>query len=478
MNSIVGSCCTINNNTYTFAITFYIVSKAKEAPVRYRLRDFWKVREIRRKIMFTFGLLAIYRLFAQLPVPGINREAAGLALSMSNEVSEGIGGTFLILDVFTGGGFSTFSVLTVGIYGYLVARVVAYIIFSIAPRFKRELVLFPLSGRERMNQWAHFLSVLVTILISSGLLNLYRGGFALCMAGYLDLSPVQIGLNSTLDTAAAIMAITAGAKFTEWLADRISEYGVRGGGVWIIVVVNILSAIPKGVARLWSDPQWRWVDLGVFAVVTIVAVFAIVCVLQARRNIPVNFPGRRVGARMESSKETLPLMIKLGGAQPLLLAQGLILLPVIASFPFLCSANQGVRGFASSVVEFYDLNNPWLWLVYFVVTAAFTFFSNDAFRSAQNFGERLQRNGARIPGIQPGRDTELYITRVVRQISLPAAVALGLLTVLPFVVNWLAGSSVFLVITVGLITVVIAIRDSLYTLKADALRMGYDYFIK
>jgi preprotein translocase subunit SecY len=423
--------------------------------------------------------LAVYRVFAAIPIPGINQEAAGLALSMSGEVSGGIDSTILVLDVFTGGGISTFSVLTVGIYGYLIARVLVNFTFALFPRLKRRLEIFPLSGRERLNQWTSYMSVVVTLPLAYGLLNLYRGRFALCLAGYLDAPPIQIGFTSAIGTITAILAITAGAKFSEWLADQISDHGVRGRGVWLIVAMNILAAIPKGVSRLWGDTQWRWVDLGVFTVSTGLAVLAIIYLLQARRNVTVMYPGRRVGNRMSMPmKGTLPLMPNTGGPQPILLAQGLILFPSILSLPFLCAANQGLRGFAGKVVQFFDFNNPWLWMLYFIVTVAFTYFYNDVFVAEQKYSESLRNSGARIPGVKPGQSTERYILRVTRRISLPAAVMLGLLVVLPFVVNWQVGSSVFLFTPVGLVMVVIAIRDGLTSLEADMLRLGYDGFLR
>jgi preprotein translocase subunit SecY len=432
------------------------------------------VRKIRRKILISIGLLAVYRLFAQIPIPGINREVASLALALGSKVSEGIGGTLFILDVFTGGGISTFSVLTVGIYGYLIAQLFVNVAFNQIPRMRRELALFPYSARERINRWTSFLSVVVTIPIAYGLLNLYRGGFALCLAGYPDAAPIQIGLNGTRGIIIAILAITAGAKFTEWLAGRLSEYGVRGGGTWLIVAVNILAAIPKGVSRLWSDPQWRWLDLGVFAATTIVAVLATLFVFEARRDIPINYQGRRTdSSRRPSYQPRLPLRVSISRQQPFLLIQELILLLSIVSLPFLCSGNQGLRGFAGNVIEFFDFSNPWLWLVYFVLTAAFTFFYNDVVREAQKYGERLRRTGVYILGIRPGRETEQFITRIVRQITLPGSVALGLLVVLPFLVNWLVGASVFLFAPMGLIMVVIAIRNSIYALETEAMELGY-----
>jgi preprotein translocase subunit SecY len=233
------------------------------------------------------------------------------------------------------------------------------------------------------------------------------------------------------------------------------------------------------LGRIVADEQNRWFLLGFIVVVMTLIVFAIVFVQQGRRNVPVMYPGRRVGNRMSMPvKGTLPLMVSMAGMIPLIFAQSLLTFPAIVASFFINSETEWVSNLAVTVSSAFGGNSNFYWVTFFVMVVAFTFFYTDILFAQQNYGENLKRVGAQIPGVSRGAPTQKYLTRVLRRITLPGALFLGVIAVMP----WLLGlilplgqnTGLLLVSSAGLLIVVGVVRDTFFNIEAELKLHGYD----
>jgi preprotein translocase subunit SecY len=273
--------------------------------------------------------------------------------------------------------------------------------------------------------------------------------------------------------------MTAGTMFAIWLGELISEYGIRNQGLSLIIFSGIVSRVPANIGRLMADQQNRWYILAVLAVVTILIIFAIVYVQQGRRNVPVMYPGRRVGNRMSMPvKGTLPLMINMAGMIPLIFAQSLLTFPAIIASFFAGSQTAWVANTARTIQSLFGGGSSFYYILYFLMVVAFTFFYTDILFAQQNYGENLKKVGAQIPGVSRGGPTQKYLTRVLRRITLPGALFLGLVAIIP----WLLGlifpfgqnQNLLLVSSAGLLIVVGVVRDTFFNIEAELKLHGYD----
>ncbi len=277
-----------------------------------------------------------------------------------------------------------------------------------------------------------------------------------------------------------ILSMTAGTMFAIWLGELISEYGIRNQGLSLIIFAGIVARIPANFGRVLADQQQR-IPLIIFLIfLTTITIFAIVYVQEGRRHVPVMYPGRRVGNRMSMPvKGTLPLMVNMAGMIPLIFAQSLLTFPAVAAQFFVSSANETVAKIAVGIQSTFGGGNSWYWILYFVMVVGFTFFYTDVIFAQQNYGENLKRAGAQIPGVTKGAPTQRYLTRVLRRITFPGAVFLGIVAIMPFLVGLIwptlgSGSSTLLVTSAGLLIVVGVVRDVYRSIEAELKLRGYD----
>jgi preprotein translocase subunit SecY len=285
--------------------------------------------------------------------------------------------------------------------------------------------------------------------------------------------------DAILATFAIIFSMTAGTMFGIWLGELISEYGIRNQGLSLIIFAGIVSRIPVTIGQMWADEQNRYLGLALMLVITTLVIIAIVFVQQGRRNVPVMYPGRRVGARMSMPvKGTLPLMVNMAGMIPIIFAQSILTFPsIIASF-FTRVENQAIAEFAVGVQDFFGGSGNGYWILYFFGVVLFAFFYTDVLFAQQNYGENLKKVGAQIPGVSRGAPTQRYLTRVLRRITLPGAVFLGVVAVLPWLIGLVIpigqNTGLMLVSSSGLLIVVGVVRDTFFNIDAELKLHGYD----
>jgi preprotein translocase subunit SecY len=439
-------------------------------------RFLWSAKDIRRKLLITIGILAVFRLAAHVPVPGANREAIAGILA-----GGGAGGTLVgLLDLLSGGTVSNFSVLAMGVYPYITAQIILQLLVPIIPALQRRMEEDPREGQKWMEKWTYLLAVPMAALNAIGQINL----FSTFTGGVPIIQNFGFTGANILPSLTVVLSMTAGTMFAIWLGELISEFGIRNQGLSLIIFAGIVAQVPANLARMLADERTRWF-IPIFIVVMMgLIIFAIVFVQQGRRNVPVMYPGRRVGNRMSMPvKGTLPLMVNMAGMIPLIFAQSLLTFPAIIASFFLRSQSLWVSNTATWFQNVFGGNSSAYWILYFLMVVAFTFFYTDVLFAQQNYGENLKRVGAQIPGVSRGAPTQKYLTRVLRRITLPGAVFLGTVAVLPVLVTLiLSGFGVslgntrglLLVSSAGLLIVVGVVRDTFFNIEAELKLHGYD----
>jgi preprotein translocase subunit SecY len=435
-------------------------------------RYLWKSEDIRRKLLVTLILLAIYRLAANVPVPGVDFAA----LSAFRQSAGGSGNFLDFLDLLSGGTVSNFSLLSMGVYPYITAQIILQLLIPIIPALQARMTEDPREGRRWMEKWTYYLAVPMAALSAIGQINIFNS--------LAQTRIINFGFSRELwlPSLAVLLAMTAGTMFAIWLGELISEYGIRGQGLSLIIFAGIVARMPANLARLLADEQTRVFMLIFTIAIIILTVFAIVFVQQGRRYVPVMYPGRRMGSRMSMPvKGTLPLMVNLSGMIPLIFASAILQFPAIIASYFMRSENEGVRNFFIGVQNTFSgtgTNNWVYWLLYFLMVVVFTFFYTSVMFEQQNYGENLKRVGANVPGVHTGAPTQKYLSRVQNRITLPGAVFLGLIAIMPFLIGLIlpstAGSAgFFLVSSSGLLIVVGVVRDTFMNIDAELKMHGY-----
>ncbi|MBC7876466.1 MAG: preprotein translocase subunit SecY [Anaerolineales bacterium] len=443
----------------------------------------WKSEDIRRKLVITFVILTIYRLAANVPAPGVNREILEAFLSAGSA-----GGNFVgFLDLLSGGTVSNFSLLSMGVYPYITAQIILQLLIPIIPSLQRKMQEDPREGRRWQEKWTYYLAVPMAALSAIGQINIFN---SLSINSSIGQPILPFGLldpELAMGSWTVLVAMTAGTMFAIWLGELISEYGIRGQGLSLIIFAGIVSQLPSSLVSLLADEGTRWFMLIFTIIILVLIVFAIVYVQQGRRNVPVMYPGRRMGNRMSMPvKGTLPLMVNLSGMIPLIFASAILQFPAILASYFTSSENAGVASFFLSVQTFFggsSTSNWGYWTIYFTMVVVFTFFYTTVLFDQQNYGENLKKAGATVPGVHTGPPTQKYLSTVQKRITLVGAVFLGLVAILPFLIsllltalNMAAASSqtgLFLITSSGLLIVVGVVRDTFQNIDAELKLHGY-----
>ena len=433
-----------------------------------RLRFLWISEDIRNRLLITFALLAIYRLAAQVPAPGVNRLVLQQLFAQ-----EGGGQTlFGLLDLLSGGTASTFSILAMGVYPYITAQIILQVLTPIIPPLQRRMEEDPREGRKWMEKWTIILAIPMASLNAIGQIRLFQQ-----FAGQ-SIVTFDMGLN--LSTATLIISMTAGTMFAIWLGELISEFGIKNQGLSLIIFAGIVSRIPANLAQIFTA-QTQIAPLVIFLALLMTAtIFVIVYVQEGRRHVPVMYPGRRVGNRMSMPvKGTLPLMVNMAGMIPIIFAQSILTFPAVLAQFFVDSTSEFLSGVAIWLQTNFGGFNSTYWILYFIMVVAFTFFYTDILFQQQNYGQNLKRSGAQIPGVTKGPPTQRYLTRVVRRITLVGALFLGIVAIMPFLVGLIypiggSNTGLLLVSSAGLLIVVGVIRDTYRNIEAELKLRGYD----
>jgi preprotein translocase subunit SecY len=423
------------------------------------LQSAWNLPDLRRKLIFTATVLVIFRFVAHVPVPGV--DPTRLAAFFAGNPLAGM------LDLFSGGALTNFSIAALGVYPYITASIIVQLLQPLVPQLE-EMAKEGEAGRARINLITHVLTVPLALLQG------YGTGVLLQSSGVLEGFGFGAG-GDPLRTIAILMSMAAGTLLCTWMGELITENGI-GNGVSMIIFGGIVAQLPQIVAQGMFGTG-NILLFAVFAVAGVLTVLAIVVVQEAQRRVPVQYAKRIRGSRLVGGQSThIPLRVNSAGMIPLIFAMSIMLFPgTIASY-FIQSGGW-VGTAAQTVYTIFQTTSPLYWILYFVLVVGFTFFYTMVIFQQQNLAENLQRYGGFIPGIRPGRPTSEYLNKVLFRITWLGAIFLGLIAVMPFLGQSFMGSTLALSST-GLLIVVGVVLDTMKQLEAQLLMRNYEGFIK
>jgi preprotein translocase subunit SecY len=380
-----------------------------------------------------------------------------------------------VLNLFSGAGLSNFSVVALGVYPYITASIIMQLMTPIIPRLN-ELSMEGQQGRNKINQYTHWLTVPLAFLQAYGHAILFTrssGGGVQLLEGFGLFDSATF-----IPSLAILLSMTAGTMLLTWMGELITEMGI-GNGTSIIIFGGIVASLPSTLGRLFGDSVSQDI-IGVitFGAIALITVVGIVLVNEGQRRIPVQHAKRIRGNRMYGGTTTyIPLRVNSAGMIPLIFAVSIMVFPgMIANF-LAASNRENVRDFAGWVNKFFNPQSFQYNLLYFLMVVGFTYFYTMVVFQQQRIPENLQRQGAFIRGVRPGRQTAIYLQRVLNRITLVGALFLGAVAVLPYFASQLTGINTLLLSATSLLIVVGVAIDTMRQLEAQLMMRNYEGFI-
>lgn len=430
------------------------------------LKNIWKIEELRNRILFTLGLLTVYRFGAQVVLPGID------ASQLQGLADQTDGGILGLLNAFTGGAFSNASVFALGIMPYISAAIVVQLM-GIAVPYLQKLQKEGESGRKKITQITRWLTIAITLVQGPGyIFNLYN---------ILPADAFLLG-NDVTFIASAVIILTTGCIFAMWLGEKITDRGI-GNGISLLIMVGIIATLPQSFVQEFASRVFESNGGLIFILIELVIWFVIIllCVLlvMAVRQIPVQYARRTASGGYEKntvgSRQYIPLKLNASGVMPIIFAQAIMFVPAAVAG---LSQSDAAQTFT---VAFSDIFGFWYNLVFFLLVIIFTYFYTAVTVPTNKMADDLKRSGGFVPGIKPGTETADYLDKIMSQITLPGSIFLALIAIFPaFAVKLLGlqpGWALFYGGTSLLIMVGVAI-DTMQQINAYLLNRHYDGLMK
>lgn len=423
------------------------------------LKNIWSIEELRDKIVFTLVLLFIYRLGTHIVLPGI--DPTKLDLNNSNN------GILGLIDTFAGGAFSQASILALGIMPYISASIFMQLMTVLVPQFQK-MQKEGESGRKKINQWTRFLTVGVAAVQGSAYVAYLRqmtaqsGGI---MEGYIPYFWIS-----------TVLLLTAGTLFVMWLGEKITDKGL-GNGTSLIIMVGILARLPQSFMQELTNKSVRTGQILIFIIeiaILIAIIMGTILLVQGVRKIPVNYAKQIVGNRQfGGARQFLPIKVNSAGVMPIIFAQAVLFLPTLFNLTG-TATGQGIAAM------FTDHSNIGYMVIYSVVVIGFTFLYTALIFNPKQIADNLKQNNGFIPGVKPGQPTVDYIGAVMDKITLPGAILLAFVGILPGIAQLLGVTQGFSTFFGGtsLLIMVGVILDTLQQIETQLLMRQYDGLMK
>jgi len=422
------------------------------------LLNAFRAPDIRRRLLYVLGILIVFRFLAHVPVPGVDQ--AQLQQYLQNNL------IFGVLDLLSGGGLSSFSIVALGVNPYINASIIMQLMSGVIPSLQA-LQREGEYGRNKINQYTRYLSVPMALLQSYGFLALLNS------QGILSTG-FDLANGATLTQ---IATLTAGSMALMWLGELITEKGI-GNGISFIIFAGIVSQAPAAISGLLATPNMPLV-IG-FIIIAIVSVAVIIYIQEGQRRIPIQYASRVRGRRMYQGGQTfLPLRVNQAGVIPIIFAISILLFPQQIASYFTSSEVDWVASAASGIVAFFNPSTIPYVAIYFLLTVGFTYFYTAFTFKPDDTAEQLRKNGGFIPGIRPGRPTADYLARVVTRITIAGALFLGIVATAPTLLGLLVPSLSSIALGgTGLLIVVSVVVETMKQIEAQLLMRNYEGFIR
>ena len=416
------------------------------------LKNIFKVPDLRNKILFTVMMVLLYRLGAHIRVPGIDDQAVRQLRESAREQ-----GALGFLNLFSGGAFSSFAIFALGIMPYITSSIIMQVLTVVIPKLE-EWQQEGATGQRKITQWTRYVAIAIATLQGAGLTFIFGQGkgsaFFTASANAPDIVLLPDGMWPR--GLLVIVSLVAGTALLMWMGELISQRGI-GNGMSILIFASIVSSLPFSYYSILQSK--KWVVFAILVAVSIGILIAVVRVELGQRRIPVQFAKRVVGRRMFGGQSTyIPLKVNQAGVVPIIFASSVMLLPVLVT-----NVIGGAGGWRRTVTEWVDRNlvssQGTLYIVSFaLLIIAFAYFYNSIAFDPIRQADQIRRQGGFIPGIRPGPQTERYLAKTVNRITLPGALFVAFIAILPYIVLWVgdvqsfpfAGTTVLIAVGVAL----------------------------
>jgi preprotein translocase subunit SecY len=422
-----------------------------------KLKTAWKIPEVRNGMLFVLGMMVLFRVTAHIPLPGVD----AMALKQFFDANQVLG----LLSLFSGGTLANFSVVALGVAPYITSSIIFQLMGMIFPQIE-EIQKEGESGRQKINQWTRLATVPLAIIQGFSLISLLRsqGANILTRTDALHLATITV-------------TVTAGTIFLMWIGELISEKKV-GNGMSLLIFAGIVVSLPQILQRAFisydSSQFISWIAYALTAVITVVGV---VFITEGQRNVPIQYARQVRGGSSSSggSATHLPLRVSMAGVIPIIFAVSILLVPTLIGQFFLRARTQFVADAANYIITMIQ-NQTVYGILYFTFVVAFTYFYTAVIFKPEQVAENLQKQGGFVPGIRPGTPTSDYLTAVLTRITLAGALFLGVIAVMPVVIQAFTGSRNFAIGGTSLLIIVSVVIETVKQIESQATMREYDVY--
>lgn len=416
----------------------------------------WRAPEIRKKIIFTALILAVFRLAAHIPASGVDYKQLAQLFAQSPLLS--------LLDIFSGGTLANFSILALGLNPYINASIILQLLTLVFPSLE-ELSKEGEAGRAKINQYTRFLAVPLAVMQAIGMYALLR-------------SQEIVSFSSPFLILSLIITMAAGTMFAMWLGELITEYGI-GNGISVLIFAGIVGRLPVTIGKTFSSLSGEdFFPLITFIAVAVLVIAGVVVINEAIRRIPVQYARRAARGGTVAQLTHLPLRINQAGVIPIIFAVSLVLAPSMVSQFLSGSGNPALVKISQEISSIFDPQKIVYNLTYFLLVVGFTFFYTAVVFNPTKIADEVKKYGGFIPGIRPGAPTASYLNHVLTRITLPGGIFLGAVAVLPSILQSFSGINSLAIGGTGILIVVSVILETIKKIESQLVTRNYEKFIK
>ena len=435
------------------------------------LKNIFKVEDLRKKVFFTLAMIMVYRLGSSLRVPGIDSSAVAQLREASK--SQGALG---FLNLFSGGAFGSFSIFALGIMPYITASIIMQVLNVVIPKLQ-EWQEMGAVGQRKITQWTRYVAIAIAILQGSGLTFIFGQGNGSAFFGAAAKAPDVVLLDPFMPRALLVIpTLVAGTALLMWVGELISQRGISNG-MSVIIFSSVVSGLPYSYYSILQSK--KFIVFALLVIVSLGILASVVRVELGQRRIPVQFAKRVVGRNMTGGQSTyIPLKVNQAGVVPIIFASSVLLLPVLLSN--VLGSAEGWRGSIATFVNDYLVNSQnMVYIVgFFLLIVAFAYFYNSIAFDPIRQADQLRKQGGFIPGIRPGQQTERYLSKAVNRITLPGALFVAFIAILPYIILWVgdvrsfpfAGTTVLIAVGVAL--------ELMRQIDSQLMLRNYEGFLK
>ena len=435
------------------------------------VKNMFKVEDLRNKILFTLCMVAVYRFGSALRVPGVDGQAVKQLREASN--SQGALG---FLNLFSGGAFGSFSIFALGIMPYITSSIIMQVLGVVIPKLEQWQQEGAV-GQRKITQWTRYVAIAIALLQGAGLTFIFGQGRGSAFFGAAGRAPDVVLLEPFMPRALIVIpSLVAGTALLMWIGELISQRGI-GNGMSMLIFSSVVSGLPYSYYSLLQSK--KVIVFVILVAVSIAILFAVVRVELGQRRIPVQFAKRVVGRKMFGGNSTyLPLKVNQAGVVPIIFASSVLLLPVLLSN--MLGSAEGWRGSIARFVNDYMVNSQNMLYIslFFLMIIAFAYFYNSIAFDPIRQADQLRKQGGFVPGIRPGPQTESFLAKAVNRITLPGALFVAFIAILPYIILWMgdvksfpfAGTTVLIAVGVAL--------ELMRQIDSQLMQRNYEGFLK